>query len=78
MRCSDVRQDDGAWAGPALDVRDRRRPGLCVFSAERRLLLSQGARPVLLADVDVHHEGVDFWRTDGYRSFVPPPGSPEP
>lgn len=72
MRCSDVRRDDGAWVGLALDVRDRRRPGLCLFSAGRRLLLSQGARPVLLADVDPHLEGVDFWRTDEYGSFVPP------
>ncbi|MEV5799865.1 hypothetical protein [Streptomyces collinus] len=72
MRRSDVGRDDGPWVGLSLDVRDRRRPGLCVFSAGRRLLLSQGERPVLLADVDVRHEGVDFWRTDEYRSFVPP------
>ncbi|MET8581299.1 hypothetical protein ABZX39_10445 [Streptomyces collinus] len=60
MRRDDVRRDDGAWVGLSLDVRDRRRPGLCVFSAGRRLLLSQGERPVLLADVDAYLEGVDF------------------
>ncbi|MER6471218.1 hypothetical protein [Streptomyces collinus] len=72
MRRSDVRRDDGAWVGLSLDVRDRRRPGLCVFTAGQRMLLSQGKRPVLLADVDAYLEGVDFWRTDEYRSFVPP------
>ncbi|MEU4035674.1 hypothetical protein [Streptomyces collinus] len=72
MRRGDVRRDDGTWVGLSLDVRDRRGPGLCVLSAGPRLLLSQGERAVLLADVDENFEGVDFWRTDAYRSFVPP------
>ncbi|MFF8359865.1 hypothetical protein ACF063_41140 [Streptomyces chartreusis] len=72
MQCSNVTRDDGAWVGLSLDVEDRRRPGLCVFTAGPRLLLSQLSRPVLLAVVDEQLHGVDFWRTDEYRSFVPP------
>ncbi|MCX4984198.1 hypothetical protein [Streptomyces sp. NBC_00572] len=72
MQRNDVTRDDGTWVGLSLDVRDRRQPGLCVFSAGQRLLLSQQSRPVLLADVDEQLDGVDFWRTDAYRSFVPP------
>ncbi|MGV9273247.1 hypothetical protein [Streptomyces griseosporeus] len=73
VRHSDVTGDDGTWAGLCLDVRDDgRRPGLCVFRAGQRLLLSQLSRPVLLAVVDEDLQGVDFWRTDGYRSLVPP------
>ncbi|MFF9342596.1 hypothetical protein ACF1CG_22975 [Streptomyces sp. NPDC014773] len=86
MRRSDLTRDDGAWTGLALELGDRRRPGLCVFGAGRRLLLAQLSRPVLLAVVDEHLDGVGFRRTDAYRSFVPPPradaaralaGSPE-
>lgn len=58
--------------GLSLEVQDRRRPELCVFSAGPRLLVSQLSRPVLLADVEEHRQGVAFWRTDEYRSFVPP------
>ncbi|MFD4318408.1 hypothetical protein [Streptomyces sp. NPDC058548] len=72
MQRNDVTRDDGTWVGLSLDVRDRDQPGLCVFSAGRRLLVSQRSRPVLLAVVDEHLDGVDFWRTDAYRSFVPP------
>ncbi|MFG2897965.1 hypothetical protein ACGFZH_12915 [Streptomyces zaomyceticus] len=72
MRRSDVMRGDGTWVGLSLDVRDRPQPGLCVFRAGQRLLLSQQSRPVLLADVDEQLDGVDFWRTDAYRSFVPP------
>ncbi|GGX90641.1 hypothetical protein [Streptomyces fructofermentans] len=72
MRRSDLSQDDGTWAGLTLDVQDRRPPGLRLFSAGQRLLLRQQSRPVLLALVDQHLQGVDFWRTDEYRSFVPP------
>ncbi|MFE0644934.1 hypothetical protein ACFW2Y_25480 [Streptomyces sp. NPDC058877] len=43
-----------------------------MFSAQQHILLSQQSRPVLLAAVDEHLQGVDFWRTDAYRSFVPP------
>ncbi|MFB8760593.1 hypothetical protein [Streptomyces nigra] len=64
-------RDDGTWLGLSLDVQGRHQSGLCVFSAGPRLLLSQLSRPVLLAVVDEQHEGVDFWRTDGYRCFVP-------
>lgn len=72
MQRSNVTRDDGAWVGLSLDVQDRPRPGLCVFTAGPRLLLSQLSRPVLLAVVDEQLQGVDFWRTDEYRSFVPP------
>ncbi|RSN95468.1 hypothetical protein DMH26_21495 [Streptomyces sp. WAC 05379] len=71
MQRSNVTRDDGAWVGLSLDVEDRRRPGLCVLTAGPRLLLSQLSRPVLLAVVDEQLQGVDFWRTDEYRSFVP-------
>ncbi|MFJ5078584.1 hypothetical protein ACIP8Z_28820 [Streptomyces sp. NPDC088553] len=72
MQRNDVTRGDGTWAGLSLDVRDRDQPGLCVFSAGQQLLISQRARPVLLAVVDEHLDGVDFWRTDAYRSVVPP------
>lgn len=72
MRRTDITRDDGTWAGLALEVRSRRRPELCLFSAERRLLLAQRSRAVLLAAVDGDHCGVEFWRTDAYRSPVPP------
>ncbi|MFD5875873.1 hypothetical protein [Streptomyces sp. NPDC060322] len=72
MQRSDVTRDDGTWMGLSLDVQDRRQPELCVLSAGPRLLVSQGARPVVLAVAEEHHGGVDFWRTDEYRSFVPP------
>ncbi|MEV5726189.1 hypothetical protein AB0N50_10255 [Streptomyces pharetrae] len=70
--CSEVTRADGTWVGPSLDVQDRKQPGLCVFSAGPRLLFSQMSRPVLLADVGERLQGVDFWRTDEYRSFAPP------
>ncbi|QIJ66879.1 hypothetical protein G7Z13_33000 [Streptomyces sp. JB150] len=72
MRRGDVRRDDGTWVGLSLDVRGRPRPGLGVFSAGPRLLISRLSRPVLLALVDEQLDGVDFWRTDEYRSCVPP------
>ncbi|MET9726035.1 hypothetical protein [Streptomyces zaomyceticus] len=72
MRRNDVTRDDGTWMGLSLDARDGRQPGLRVFSAGQKLLVSQRSRPVLLAVVDEHLEGVDFWRTDAYRSPVPP------
>ncbi|MEU1212488.1 hypothetical protein ABZ424_08525 [Streptomyces sp. NPDC005790] len=72
MQRSNVTRNDGSWVGLSLDVRDRRQPGLCVLAVRPRLLVSQRARPVLLAVVDEHLQGVDFWRTDEYRSFVPP------
>ncbi|MBD0421607.1 hypothetical protein H0H10_21045 [Streptomyces sp. TRM S81-3] len=72
MRRSDVTRHDGRWVGLSLDVQDRHQPGLCVFSAGPRLLVSQQSRAVLLADVDERLAGVEFWRTGEYRSFVPP------
>ncbi|MFJ9818577.1 hypothetical protein ACIRU3_25625 [Streptomyces sp. NPDC101151] len=72
MRRTDVTQDDGTWTGLSLEVQSRRQPGLCLFTAERRLLLAQQSRPVLLATVDEDDCGVEFRRTDVYRSFVPP------
>ncbi|MES5822701.1 hypothetical protein [Streptomyces sp. RG80] len=72
MRRTDLTRDDGTWAGLSLQVPSSGRPGLCLFSAERRLLLCQGPEPVLLAAVEEDHCGVEFWRTDAYRSPVPP------
>ncbi|GAA0290575.1 hypothetical protein GCM10009540_07240 [Streptomyces turgidiscabies] len=72
MQRSDVTRDDGTWVGLSLDVQGRHQPGLCVFTAGAQLLVSQMSQPVLLAVVDAQHEDVDFWRTNGYRSFVPP------
>ncbi|MEV6175344.1 hypothetical protein AB0L99_45075 [Streptomyces sp. NPDC051954] len=72
MQRSDVMRDDGTWVGLSLEVEDRQQPELCVFSAGARLLLSRLSRPVLLAVVEDHLQGVDFWRTEEYRSFVPP------
>ncbi|MFF5535313.1 hypothetical protein ACFY71_22975 [Streptomyces cinerochromogenes] len=69
---TDLTGDDGTWTGLSLEVRSRRRPGLCLFTAERRLLLAQESRPVLLAAVERDDGGVDFWRTDAYRPPVPP------
>ncbi len=73
MRRSDVTRADGTWVGLSVDVRNHRRPGLTVFTAgESRMLISQASRPVLLGVVDEPLQGVDFWRTDAYRSCVPP------
>jgi hypothetical protein len=72
MRRTSITRDDGTWTALSLEVRTRRQPGLCLFSAERRLLLSQQSRPVLLAAVDENLYGVDFWRTDAYCSPIPP------
>ncbi|WP_406490192.1 hypothetical protein [Streptomyces phaeochromogenes] len=72
MQRSDVTRNDGTWVGLSLDVQDRQQPGLCVFSAGTRLLISQLSRPLLLAVVEEQLGGVDFWRTDAYRSVVPP------
>ncbi|MFI5530134.1 hypothetical protein ACIA8O_16475 [Kitasatospora sp. NPDC051853] len=71
MQRTDFTDADGTWAGLSLDVRDRPAPGLCVFSADSRILLTQASRPVLFAAVE-GLEGVDFWRTDAYRSVLPP------
>ncbi|WP_406133037.1 hypothetical protein [Streptomyces zaomyceticus] len=68
----DVTRNDGTWVGLSLDVEEHRRPRLGVSCAGQQLLISQGARPVLLAVVGEHLQGVDFWRTDAYRSAVPP------
>lgn len=72
MQRSDVMRDDGTWMGLSLDVQDPHQPGLCVLSAGPRLQVSQLSRSVLLAVVDEQLQGVDFWRADEYRSFVPP------
>ncbi|ELS52534.1 hypothetical protein [Streptomyces viridochromogenes] len=72
MRRTDITRDDGTWTGLSLEVQSPDRPGLCLFSADWRLLLTQRSRRVLLAAVDEDHHGVEFWRTDAYRSVVPP------
>ncbi|MFG2789629.1 hypothetical protein [Streptomyces sp. NPDC048419] len=72
MRRTDITQDDGTWTALSLEVESRRRPGLCLFSTGRRLLLAQQSLPVLLAAVEQDYCGVEFWRTDAYRSVVPP------
>ncbi|MFI8003576.1 hypothetical protein [Streptomyces sp. NPDC086010] len=72
MRRGNVTRDDGTWTGLSLDVRDRHLPGLRVLQAGPRLLISQHSRTALLAVVEEPLRGVDFWRTDAYRSFIPP------
>jgi hypothetical protein len=72
MRRTDVVRDDGTWAGLTLEVESRPLPGLRLFTAGRRLLLTQETRPVLLAAVDADDCGVEFRRTDEYRSVAPP------
>ncbi|KOV60642.1 hypothetical protein [Streptomyces sp. MMG1121] len=69
---TDIIHGDGTWTGLSLEVQARRQPGLCLFSAERRLLLAQQSRVTLLAAVDEDFCGVEFWRTDAYRSPLPP------
>ncbi|MEU4097629.1 hypothetical protein [Streptomyces sp. NPDC026673] len=72
MQRSDVTRDDDTWVGLSLDVQEGHLPGLCVFTAGPRLLISRLSQPVLLAVADEGLHGVKFWRTDEYRSFVPP------
>ncbi|MFJ3953821.1 hypothetical protein ACIPXV_27975 [Streptomyces libani] len=72
MRRANLTDPDGAWAGLTLDVRTRPRPDLCRRTAPLRLLLTQGGDPVLLGAVHPPASGVDFFRTDRYRSPVPP------
>ncbi|MGW0608577.1 hypothetical protein [Streptomyces sp. NPDC002640] len=72
MRRTDVVRDDGTWAGLTLEVESRPLPGLRLFTAGRRLLLTQETRPVLLAAVETDHCGVEFRRTGEYRSVAPP------
>ncbi|MEU7580141.1 hypothetical protein AB0B50_21390 [Streptomyces sp. NPDC041068] len=72
MQRTDVTRPDGTWVGLSLDIQERHQPGLCVFSTGPQLLISQLSRPVLLAVVDEQFQGVDFWRTEEYRSVVPP------
>ncbi|MEV2256414.1 hypothetical protein AB0I94_38710 [Streptomyces sp. NPDC050147] len=74
VRRANVTRTDGAWNGLLLEVRERPRPGLRLWTAGNRLLLTQGAvaNPLLLALVDPHRDGVDFCRTGRYRPLVPP------
>ncbi|QGZ51845.1 hypothetical protein GPZ77_28805 [Streptomyces sp. QHH-9511] len=55
-----------------LDVRDRPRPGLCLWTAERRVVLTQGGDPLLLAVVERGDLGVDFYRTASPLPLLPP------
>lgn len=62
-------RDDGLL----LTVSDRPTPQLRLFaSGGGRLLLRQGAAPVLLALVAADRSGVDVTRTGHYRSPIPP------
>ncbi|GGV34589.1 hypothetical protein GCM10010277_19950 [Streptomyces longisporoflavus] len=73
-RRTNLTRSGGTWNGLLLEVRDRPRPGLCLRTADHRLLLTQGAAadPLLLASVDPNRQGVDFYRTGRYRPPVPP------
>ncbi|MFB7371270.1 hypothetical protein ACFC0D_15645 [Streptomyces sp. NPDC056222] len=55
-----------------LDVKDRPRPGLRLRTAGNRLVLTQGDDPLLLAVVDPHLYGVDFYRAGTPRPLLPP------
>ncbi|WP_435603649.1 hypothetical protein [Streptomyces sp. bgisy130] len=72
MRRANLTHPDGTWSGLTLETRTRPRPELCLLTAEHRLLLTQGGDPVLLGVVQPPAYGVDFFRTDRYRSPVPP------
>ncbi|MEW1930428.1 hypothetical protein [Streptomyces sp. NPDC088360] len=65
---------DGVWNGLLLEVRERPLPGLRLWTAGNRLLLTRGAaaEPLLLALVDPDRHGVDFYRTGRHRPLVPP------
>ncbi|MEU3737300.1 hypothetical protein AB0E78_09550 [Streptomyces sp. NPDC032198] len=76
-RRTNLTRTDGAWNGLLLEVGGRPRPGLCLWTAGNRLLLTQATQgaaaiPLLLALVDPHRDGVDFCRTGRYRPLVPP------
>jgi hypothetical protein len=63
----------GGWGGLAFEVDAPARPGLRVeVTAGRRMLLRQGARPLLFAQVTDHYYGVNFLRAEGFRSPVAP------
>ncbi|MER7176844.1 hypothetical protein [Streptomyces mesophilus] len=73
MRRTDLLYPDGSRRGLALDVRDRARPGLGLRTAGGdRLLLELAGRPLLFAAIDRGLAGVAFWRTDTWRSPLPP------
>ncbi|MEV0524165.1 hypothetical protein AB0I66_12155 [Streptomyces sp. NPDC050439] len=74
VRRTNLTRTDGTWNGLLLEVRERPRPGLCPWTAGNRLLLTQGesADPLLLAVVDPHRDGVDFYRTGRHHPLVPP------
>ncbi|MCX4639043.1 hypothetical protein OG775_28645 [Streptomyces platensis] len=72
MRRANLTYPDGTWSGLTLETEGRPRPELCLLTAEHRLLLTQGGDPVLLGVVHPPAYGVDFFRTDRYRSPVPP------
>lgn len=73
-RRTNLTRTDGTWSGLLLEERERPRPGLCLWTAGNRLLLTQGAAadPLLLALVDPDRYGVDFHRTGRYRPLLPP------
>ncbi|WP_327222735.1 hypothetical protein OG229_00865 [Streptomyces platensis] len=80
MRRANLTHPDGTWSGLTLKTETRPRPELCLLTAEHRLLLTQGEDPVLLGVVHPPAYGVDFFRTDRYRSAMPdsPRRSPSP
>ncbi|MEV4458033.1 hypothetical protein [Microbispora sp. NPDC049633] len=72
MRRSDLTGPHG-WAGLLLELERPARPALRVEVAPgRRLAIVQNDEPVLLARVDGHYYGIDYLRTERFRSPLRP------
>ncbi|MGC9670678.1 hypothetical protein ACNTMW_29550 [Planosporangium sp. 12N6] len=75
MRRSNVVAADGSgyWHALTLDVTQPQRANLQVqVAGQGRLLLTQNGQPVLLAVVDRYRSGVEYLRTDKFRSPIKP------
>ncbi|MFF8504385.1 hypothetical protein ACF07L_27575 [Streptomyces anulatus] len=65
--------DSESWVGLGLELRHATGPGLRPEVADgNRIVLSQGPDAVLLARIDDDRGGVEYSRTDYYRSPVAP------
>lgn len=63
----------GSWHALTLDVTQPQRASLQVqLAGQGRLLLTQNRQPVLLAVVGRSRSGVEYLRTDKFRSPIKP------